>query len=107
MWARTRVDDRGPGTNAPRCSKCRPVSRCTHAVAFNHTSFDRILEEVAEDREAFERWLDEYVAVDQYLPRRISEGAFDALVVHPRVASQPALTQYPDADLALDDRYVI
>jgi hypothetical protein len=80
---------------------------CTHAVAFNHTAFDRILDEVPEKGESFARWLEEYVAVDQYLPRRIRDGALDALVVHPRVASQPALTQYRDADLALGDRYVI
>jgi hypothetical protein len=81
---------------------------CTHAVAFNHSAYDRFLDEVP----AFEGpWLDafseEYVAVDQYLPRRIGEGAYRAFVTSPRVASQPALMVYPDADLELRERYVI
>ncbi|HEY2814313.1 MAG TPA: hypothetical protein VGJ03_12675 [Acidimicrobiales bacterium] len=84
---------------------------CTHALAFNHTSFDRLLDELpaadAEDPAAFDAWLAKYVAIDQYLPRRIDSGAYRALAVYPRVASQPALTQYADSDLALRARYTI
>ncbi len=81
---------------------------CTHAVAFNHTAYDLILEEIpADEGPAFDSFIAEYAAVDQYLARRIREGAFAALVTFPRVASQPFLLEGADADLALRDRYVI
>jgi hypothetical protein len=83
------------------------ILTCTHAVAFNHTAFDQLLAEIPADNDGLDGWLDDYVALDQYLPRRIDDGGFEAFVVHPRVASQPALTQYADADLEWQDRYTI
>ena len=88
-WARALDDDRGP----------EPTRRTT-TVPDRHGGRAAIPRRPATASE-------EYAAIDQYLPRRIQDGALDARVVHPRVASQPALTQYLDADLALSDRYVI
>lgn len=81
---------------------------CTHAVAFNHTAYDRFLEEVpGEEGPEFETFRAEYLAVDQYLARRTGEGAYRAFVTSPRVATQPFLMNGADADLALRDRYII
>ena len=85
---------------------CGPVT-CTHAVAIHRRAYDRILAEIPTDTEDFARWLDDYLACDQYLSRRIADGTFRAVIISPRIASQPALLGYEDADRALADRYVI
>ena len=55
-----------------------------------------------------DKWLDQWSAIDQYLePPDLADGTFRALITTPRVATQPALRTYADADLALADRYVI
>ncbi len=80
----------------------------SHAVAFNHTAYDRFLDEVpAEEGPALDAFMEKYFAVDQYLPRRIGEGAYTAVVTSPRVASQPFMTQDARADLGLRERYII
>jgi hypothetical protein len=85
---------------------CGPVT-CTHAVAFHRRAYDRLLGEIPAGGDDFDAWLEEYVAVDQYLSRRIADGAYRALITSPRVASQPNLLDHPDADAALGSRYVI
>jgi hypothetical protein len=80
---------------------------CTHAVVYRHTAFDRLLVEIPEDDVEFDAWLERYVAIDQYLPRRIEEGAFRAYATTPRVASQPSLLHYENADKTLAERYTI
>lgn len=81
---------------------------CTHAIAINHTAYDRLLNEVpAEEGPEFDSFLAEYAAIDQYLARKIAEGTFKAFVTLPRVASQPPLLQGADADLGLRERYII
>ena len=44
---------------------------------------------------------------DQYLARAIDRGDLEALIVWPRVATQPPLRHGDDADGALGDRYTI
>jgi hypothetical protein len=80
---------------------------CTHAVAYHSRAFDQLLGEIPEDPDAFATWLARHAAIDQYLPRRVRDGALVAYVMHQRVASQPALLNYDDADRALADRYTI
>jgi hypothetical protein len=81
---------------------------CTHAIAINHTAYDRFINELPpEDDAVLDEWMRQYHAVDQYLPRRVKEGAYQALITWPRVATQPALTQYENADLEWRDRYTI
>ncbi len=81
----------------------------THAVAVNHTAFDRVLDELPapDDPAALETWLAREIATDQYLARAIDRGDLDALIVWPRVATQPPLRHGDDADGALGDRYTI
>ncbi len=86
--------------------RCGPVT-CTHAVAVHHRAYDRILEEIPAAGEDLDRWLIGWLACDQYLSRRIADGTFRALITSPRVASQPSLLSYDDADLGLAERYVI
>jgi hypothetical protein len=85
---------------------CGPVT-CTHAVAFHRRAYDRLLAEIPTGAHELEAWLDEHVAIDQYLSRRIADGTYRALITSPRVASQPNLLDHPDADGALGARYVI
>ena len=80
---------------------------CTHALAIHRHAFAKILDDIPVDHRSFEAWLDEYVAFDQYLARRVAEGTLRAVITSPRVATQPALRNYADADLSLADRYVI
>jgi len=83
------------------------VTTC-HAIVYHARAFDRLLAEIpGAEGPAFDAWIGEYTAIDQYLPRRTNEGAFRAFVVTPSVASQPALLNYEDADLALADRFTI
>ena len=86
--------------------ECGSVS-CTHALAIHRNAFAQILDDLPVDQQSFEAWLDEYIAFDQYLARRVAEGTFRALITSPRVATQPALRNYADADLSLAHRYVI
>jgi len=80
---------------------------CTHAVVYHSDAFDRLLEEIPAEPAEFAVWLATYAAIDQYLPRRVEAGVFQAFVVTPRVASQPALLNYDDGDRALAPRYTI
>ena len=86
--------------------ECGSVS-CTHALAIHRNAFAQILDDLPVDQQSFEAWLDEYIAFDQYLARQVAEGTFRALITSPRVATQPALRNYADADLSLAHRYVI
>jgi hypothetical protein len=81
---------------------------CTHAIAINHTAYDRLLDELpSADDATLDEWMSKYYAIDQYLPRRVGEGAYKALITWPRVATQPLLRNYADADLEFADRYTI
>jgi hypothetical protein len=81
----------------------------THAVAVNHTAFNRLLDELPafDDPAALETWLARDIATDQYLARAIDCGKLKALIVWPRVATQPTLRHGDDADGALGNRYTI
>jgi hypothetical protein len=81
---------------------------CTHCVAVSHTAFDRILVDIpSEPGEQLERWLAEQAGTDQYLKALVDRGTFEALIVWPRVATQPFLREAADADAAFADQYVI
>lgn len=86
--------------------ECKRVT-CTHAVAVHRRAYARILADIPVGEAEFDVWLAEWLAIDQYLSRRIADGTFRALITAPRVATQPLLLNYDDADRALADRYVI
>ncbi len=85
---------------------CAPLT-CTHAVAVHRRAYGRILADIPPDSEEVDTWLTEWLAIDQYLSGRIRDGTFRALITSPRVATQPVLLNYDDADRALANRYVI
>ena len=96
-------------TPVPGCATLRtpPKIQCTHAVAVNRTAYERILKEVPPEGTEFDDWLAEYIAIDEYLPRRIADGTYRAYVLEPRIVSQPDLIVKGYLDAALEDRYTI
>jgi hypothetical protein len=77
----------------------------THALAINGTAFDRILHEVPAGGSGVGSFLERYIAIDQYLSSKIHSGEFRAYAAIPHLASQPALLNYEDADLAIAGRF--
>jgi hypothetical protein len=86
--------------------ECGPVTS-THAVAVHRRAYDRILTDIPAVGERFDQWLSEWLACDQYLFRRVADGTFRAVISSPRLATQPALLYYGNADRELAKRYVI
>ena len=64
-------------------------------------AYDRILDDIPDEPEDFERWIGDWLASDQYLSRRIADGTFRAIITSPRVASQPSLLSFDSGDLVL------
>jgi hypothetical protein len=85
---------------------CGPVT-CTHAVAFHRRAYERLLAEIPADADDLDRFIAAEVAIDQYLSRRIADGTYRAVITSPRVASQPNLLDWDQADAELGHRYVI
>jgi hypothetical protein len=79
----------------------------SHAVAYNASAFDRILDEIPEGPEALDTWLTTFRAIDHYLPKRILDGAFTAFVMNPRVVAQPWMLGNDDAELEHAARFTI
>jgi hypothetical protein len=100
---------RKPPVPVPGCDALLHPSytTCGHAIAYHARAFDRLLDGIPDDPDAFAMWLARYRAIDQYLPRQVDAGELVAYVVTPHVATQPALLEYDDADRALADRYTI
>ncbi len=90
----------------PVLKACGPVT-CTHALAVHRRAYARILTDIPPDGAAFDAWMAEHRAIDQYLSRMIGNGTLRAYITAPRVASRPPLLRYDDADRALASRYVI
>jgi len=73
----------------------------THALAINHSAYARILAEVPDQRDAIEAFLSDHAGIDQYFARKIRAGELRAYAAIPHLASQPALLNYDNADLAI------
>lgn len=93
----------------PGCNLLRTpgIVTCKHALAVNRSAYERILTEIPPGGAEFDDWLAEYIASDQYLARQIVKGVYRALIVEPRLASQPHLIATTRWDGALRDRYTI
>lgn len=79
------------GKSFPKAPGCEYIEQpgiltCTHAVAYNHTIYGRILNEIPDDVESVVKWRERYRAIDQYLLG--IEGRYAAF---PPVASQPSI----------------
>jgi Coenzyme PQQ synthesis protein D (PqqD) len=79
---------------------------CTHAVAVNHTAYDRLLSGIPE-ADGIEEWITAHAAIDQYLAQQVNAGYYHAYVLNPRVATQIELTAPGGLDGQLRDRYTI
>jgi Coenzyme PQQ synthesis protein D (PqqD) len=79
---------------------------CTHALAVNHTAYDRLLADIP-DSDGIDGWLAIYLAIDQYLSQQVKAGNYRAYVLNPRVATQVELTSAGVLDAPLRDRYTI
>jgi hypothetical protein len=79
---------------------------CTHAVAVNHTAYDRLLAGIPA-ADGIEEWITAHAAVDQYLAWQVNAGYYRAYVLNPRVATQIELTPPDRLDGQLRDRYTI
>ena len=63
---------------------------CTHALAFNHTAYDRLLADLPSgDDTDIDAWMEQHVAVDQYLWERIADE-YTSFITWPRVAEAGA-----------------
>jgi GR25 family glycosyltransferase involved in LPS biosynthesis len=70
---------------------------CLYAVAYNHTIYRRILDEVPRDAAAMEEWLLTWRGLDQYFAFSIDERKF---VVAPVVATRAAIPELEDQEVA-------
>jgi hypothetical protein len=80
---------------------------CTHALAVHERAYERLLDALPGESDNIETWITEHQAVDQAIAKMCESGELRGVTLSPRVASQPALLNYEDADKALADRYVI
>lgn len=80
---------------------------CTHALAVNHSAYDRLLAGIPATADGIGEWLSSYAAIDQYLSHEVNNGHYRAYVLNPRVATQLELTSEGGLDGALRDRYAI
>ncbi len=79
---------------APGCQHLRrPDHRltCTHALAYHHTIFSKILSDLPDDIPSMQRWLETEHGIDQYL--RYIDRRF---LAEPVVASQPSILEQED-----------
>lgn len=79
---------------------------CTHALAVNHSAYDRLLADIPAAA-GIEEWVSGYAAIDQYLCQQVNAGYYRAYVLHPRVATQAELTSDGGLDGQLRERYTI
>ena len=79
---------------------------CTHAVAVNHTAYDRLLSSIPE-ADGIDEWITAHAGIDQYLAKQVCAGQYRAYVLNPRVATQIELTSPDGLDGQLRDRYTI
>lgn len=65
----------------------------THAVAYNESSFDKILADIPDNEKEMEHWLVQWRGIDQYL----NKADFRRLRTEPMLALQPNLFDQPDS----------
>lgn len=88
---------------APGCEYLETVKlmSCTHAVAYHHTIYDRILADLPTDEGAMTTWLQDHAGIDQYL----AYLDIDKYITRPALATQPFLASKEDPTYR--DRFVI
>jgi hypothetical protein len=76
-----------PLPGAHRLAQAGAVT-CTHAVAYHHSLYDRVLQEVPADAAGMENWLRTHHGLDQYFAFSITEQKY---LLSPVIATQPKL----------------
>jgi hypothetical protein len=68
----------------------------THALAYHHRIYDRLLAELPDDVVGMRAWLNSNNSIDKYLANTVTTGAHR---VRPQIAAQAGLLRYVDVDL--------
>lgn len=55
---------------------------CLHAVAVNHTAYDRFLADIPA-ADGIREWITTHVAIDQFLAKQVNAGRYRAYVLNP------------------------
>jgi len=81
------------GQTYPKASGCEFLAvpdgmTCAHAVAYNHTVYDRILADVPESPSEVAMWLRSEFGIDQYFKNALGDLR---LVTRPVIATQPSI----------------
>ncbi|MBL8577432.1 MAG: glycosyltransferase family 25 protein [Mesorhizobium sp.] len=78
----------------PGCKSLRtPLAiTTTHAIAYNHTAFDRFLDVLPETHDQMKLWLDRWKGFDRYL----NKSSFRKVVADPMIAMQEELFHQPN-----------
>ena len=84
-----------PIEGATRLAKTGPVT-CAHAVAYHHSIYDQILNEVPPSPAAMEEWLKKHHGIDQYYAFSLTEGKF---LLSPVIATQANIVPMENEDV--------
>jgi glycosyltransferase involved in cell wall biosynthesis/GR25 family glycosyltransferase involved in LPS biosynthesis len=81
------------GESYPKANACEFLEvpggmTCSHAVAYNHTIYDRILADIPESPSEVALWLRVHYGIDQYFKNALGEFR---LVTRPVIATQPTI----------------
>jgi hypothetical protein len=81
-------------TPVPGCRFLRTPHKITttHALVYNHTAFDVLLEVLPATEAAMEQWLGRWNGIDQYL----SKSPFRKVLANPMIAMQAELFRQPN-----------
>lgn len=78
-------------------------STCTQGIAYNHTTFDHVLDSLPDNIEDMTQWCKKHAAIDQWLMYKIQNSAdYTAVISTPRICSQPFLIGTNKQDSTLD-----
>jgi hypothetical protein len=84
-----------PLPGARRLAQAGAVT-CTHAVAYHHSVYDRILREVPADNAGMEEWLKIHHGIDQYYAFNLTEDKF---MLSPVIATQHNIVPMESAEV--------
>lgn len=91
------------GQTYPLLPGCRHLEiprglTCTHAIAYNHTVYNRLLEELPARPSEMALWLETYKGIDQFYAYRFQA---EVLLVRPAVATQPGMAPHETGEFTL------
>lgn len=97
---------------APHCHYLKTLtgSTCTQALAYNHSSYDYILNALPDNIEDMAHWCKKHAAIDQWLMYKMQGSGsvkdgfreFNCYITDPRICSQPFLIGRTKQDKPFD-----